>query len=116
MKYMNKLIAVIIVLSFQLPFAVYAQDPTNKEECISMLREQLQIQCTVLFGEDKADHRKACLDNIEAESEKQCDKFFGSGDFCSTCTSACIDQYKETDPTRVECLQTCFKNPACKKM
>lgn len=112
---MNKLIAFIVILSFQLPFAAYSQDPANKEECITMLREQLQVQCTSLFGKDKAEHRKACLENIGAETEKQCDKFFGSGDFCSVCTSACIDQYQAGDRTRTECLQTCFKNPACRK-
>ena len=56
---------------------------------------------------------QACLDNIDKEAEKQCGRFFGSGNFCSTCTNECINQYKETDPTRTECLQVCFRNPAC---
>ena len=112
---MKKIMAFLIIFSFQLPIHVYSQDPTNKAECIGMLKSQLQIQCTTLFGEDKPEHRKACLENIAEETEKQCERFFGGGNFCSTCTSECIDQYKETDPTRVECLQVCLKNPACKK-
>lgn len=80
-----------------------------------MLASSLRVQCDTLIGKDKPDMLTACLDSIDAETEKQCDRFFGSGNFCSTCTTECIQQYKETDPTRIECLDVCLKNPACKK-
>ena len=112
---MKKIIIYLIVFSFQLPLSVYSQDPANKAECISMLKPKLQVQCSTLIGKDKPDMLQACLDNIDKEVEKQCGRFFGSGNFCSTCTNECINQYKETDPTRTECLQVCFRNPACGK-
>ena len=111
---MKKLSAVLIMVSFVFPVAVYSQNPASKAECINMLKPALQTQCTTLFGND-ADKKAACLDNIQAETEKQCSRFFSGDNFCSTCTSECINQYKATDPTRKECLQMCYRNPACKK-
>ena len=111
---MKKTVILFIILFFQIPLSAYSQDPANKAECISMLAPQLQIQCSTLLGE-KPEMLEVCLEDIARETEKQCDRFFGGGNFCSTCTSECIRQFKETDPTRVECLETCFRNPACKK-
>ncbi len=93
--------------------SVHAQDPTNKEECVDMLKIQVEKQCTTLFGGNNEDMEIACLEGVLTETEKQCDRFFGSGNFCSVCTSECIKQFKEDDPTRIECLQTCLKNSAC---
>ena len=112
---MNKLIAFLVVIAFVFPAAVYSQDPTNKEECIIMLKPQLRAQCTAFFGSDKLDMRQACIENIDKESEAQCGRFFGEGGFCFVCTSECISQYHETDPTRRECIKTCMSNPACEK-
>lgn len=92
---------------------VHAQDPANKEECVYILKIQLEKQCTTLFGGNNKDLETACLNNVLMETEKQCDRFFGGGNFCSICTSECVKQYKEDDPTRVECLHTCLNNPAC---
>jgi len=106
-------------LYFLIPFflftisSVHAQDPTNKEECVDIIKIQVEKQCTTLFGGNNKDMETACLKNVLMETEKQCDRFFGSGNFCSVCTSECVKQYKEDDPTRIECLQTCLKNPAC---
>jgi hypothetical protein len=113
---MKRIIVLLVILFIQLPLSAYSRDPANKSECISMLRPELEKQCGTLFGDDdKAEVREACLENIDKEIKKQCDRFFGSdSDFCSTCTSACINQYKETDSKRIECLDMCFKNPACK--
>ncbi len=93
--------------------SVHAQDPTNKEECVDMLRTQVEKQCTFLFGGNDKNMETSCLEGVLAETEKQCDRFFGSGDFCSVCTSECIKQFKEDDPTRIACLQTCLNNSAC---
>ena len=112
---MKKIIICLIILSFQLPFSVYSQDPTNKSECVSMLKSKLQVQCNTLLRNDNPEILQDCLDNIHNEVEKQCNRFFGGENFCSACTSECIKQYKETNPTRTECLQVCFNNPACKK-
>lgn len=114
---MKKTAILFVIFCFHLPLCAYSKDPANKAECISMLMPELEKQCVTLFADDdKAQVREACLENIDKEVEKQCDRFFGSGsDFCSTCTSACINQYKETDSKRVECLDMCFKNPACKR-
>ena len=93
--------------------SVHAQDPTNKDECIDQLKIQLEKQCTILFGGNNKDLEKTCLENSPMEIEKQCERFFGNGNFCSICTSECVKQYKEDDPTRIDCLQTCLNNPAC---
>jgi len=93
--------------------SVHAQDPSNKEECLDMVKTQVEKQCTTLFGGNNKDMETACLEGVLMETEKQCDRFFGSGNFCSVCTSECIKQFKEDDPTRIECLQTCLNNPAC---
>lgn len=111
---MKRTFILFIILIFQIPFSAHSKDPASKAECISMLAPQLQIQCSTLLGE-KPEMLAVCLENIASETEKQCDRFFGGSNFCSTCTSECIRQFKETDPTRVECLETCFSNPACKK-
>jgi hypothetical protein len=111
----KKIIICLVILSFQVPLSVYSQDPTNKSECMNMLQSKLQVQCNTLLGKEKPETLQACLDNIYKEVEKQCDRFFGGDNFCSACTSECIKQYKETDPTRTECLEVCFRNPACKK-
>ena len=111
----KRIIILLIILSFQLPLSVYSQDPTNMSECVSMLKSKLQVQCNTLLGADNPEMRQDCLDNINNEAEKQCNRFFGGDNFCSACTSECIKQYKETDPTRTECLQVCLNNPACKK-
>lgn len=94
-------------------FSVQAQDPTNKEECVDMLKLQLEKQCSILFGGDNKDLEIACLENVLIQTEKQCDRFFGGGNFCSVCTSECVKQYNEDDPVRIQCLQTCLNNPAC---
>jgi hypothetical protein len=83
---MKKLIAVLIMVSFIFPVAVYSQDPASEAECINMLKPALQAQCFTLFG-NNADKRAACLDNIQAETEKQCSRFFSGDNFCSTCTT-----------------------------
>ena len=111
---MKKLIAVLIMVSFIFPEAVYSQDPASKADCINMLKTALQTQCTTLFGND-ADLKAACIDNIQAETERLCSHFFSVYHSCSTCTSECINQYKATDPTRKECLQMGYRYPACKK-
>jgi hypothetical protein len=111
---MKRTFILFIILILQIPLSAYSKDPTSKSECISMLAPQLQIQCSTLLGE-KPEMLAVCLENIASETEKQCDRFFGGSNFCSTCTSECIRQFKEADPTRVECLETCFSNPACKK-
>ena len=112
---MKKIIICLIILSFQFPFSVYSQDPTNKSECVSMLTSKLQVQCNTLLAKDNPEMLQDCLNNINNVVEKQCNRFFEGENFCSACTSECIKQYKETDPTRTECLQVCFSNPACKK-
>jgi len=99
----------IFVVSF-----VYAQDPTNKAECIEQLKTGVEKQCTLLFGDSNKEQEELCLKNAPMEVEKQCDRFFGNDNFCSVCTSECLQQFKEDDPTRIECLQTCLNNPACK--
>ena len=91
----------------------HAQDPTNKEECVDILKVETEKQCTILFENNNKDMETACLKNVLVETEKQCDRFFGGGNFCSICTTECVKQYKEEDPTRIECLQTCLNNPAC---
>lgn len=106
-----KIYFLILFFSFTVS-SVYAQDPTNKEECIAQLKVALDKQCAVLFGSNK-ELEKSCLKNSPKEIEKQCDRFFGSGNFCSVCTSECVNQFKEDDPTRIDCLQTCLNNPAC---
>ncbi len=106
-------------LYFLIPFflftvtSVHAQDPTNKKECIEILTIQVEKQCTTLFGGNNEAMEIACLEGVLTETEKQCDRFFGSGNFCSVCTSECIKQFKEDDPTRIACLQTCLNNSAC---
>ncbi len=104
---------------FLIPFflftvtSVHAQDPTNYEECVDIIKIQVEKQCTTLFGGNNEDMEIACLEGVLTETEKQCDRFFGSGNFCSVCTSECIKQFKEEDPTRIDCLQTCLNNSAC---
>ncbi|MFT5395133.1 MAG: hypothetical protein ACI85N_000314 [Gammaproteobacteria bacterium] len=109
---MARKIYLILFFTFTVSL-VHAQDPTNKEECVAMLKIQLGKQCTTLFESNNNDMEKACLENAPMEIEKQCERFFGSGNFCSVCTSECVNQFKEDGPTRIECLQTCLINPAC---
>ncbi len=109
---MNKLVAVFIIILLILPAAVYPKDPTSKAECIAMLKPALQSQCNALFGADP-EKKALCVENIVSETESQCSRFF-SDNFCSTCTSECINQYQAGDPTRKSCLNTCLNNPACK--
>jgi hypothetical protein len=109
---MKKFIAVLIIVASIFPAAVYSQGPTNKAECIRMLKTALQSQCTTLFGND-ADKKTACLASSQAETEKQCNRFFSEGNFCSTCTSECTNNYKANDPKQKECLQMCYRQPGC---
>ena len=106
-------IFLLLSLMFVSILAVHAKDATNTGECVETLQNQLEKHCTTLFGSNNKDLEKTCLDSVITETEKQCERFFGTGKFCSVCTTECINNYKEDDPTRIACLQTCLKNPAC---
>lgn len=110
---MIKKLGLLCLLIFTFPPA-YAQDPTNKQECVDMLQVALKKQCSTLFGtSDDKTLEQTCLAAVSSETEKQCDRFFGSGNFCGVCTSECVNQFGEQDPDRLQCLQTCLSNPAC---
>ncbi len=87
---MNKLITVFVIILLIIPAVVYSQDPTNKAECIAMLKPALQAQCATLFGND-ADKKAACLGRIQAETEKQCGRFFSGDNFCNAMCFGAFD-------------------------
>ncbi|OVE81445.1 hypothetical protein BVY03_03685, partial [bacterium K02(2017)] len=89
----------------------------NANECKSMLKGMLVEKCNSLFpGKENTQQRESCLKNMDI-GLGTCDKFFGNGgkDFCTNCTNGCIGNYKDTDPKRGQCLQTCFAQEGCQK-
>ncbi len=110
---MGKRGALALVCGFLLLSAAYGADPGNKTECVEQLRPALQLQCATLFAKNHPDMKKACLDGVQEEADKQCGRFF-DGDFCSTCSAECLQQFKHTDQKRTECLRMCFRQPGCR--
>ena len=60
---MSKLFYLIPFFLFMVPL-VHAQDPTNKEECVDMLKVEIEKQCTILFESNNKDMETACLKNV----------------------------------------------------
>ena len=62
----------ILILTFFITISsVQAQDPTNKKECVDMLKIQVEKQCTTLLGGNNEDMEIACLEGVLTETEKQ---------------------------------------------
>ena len=89
-----------------------AQDPTNRSECVGMMRAPLEAQCAQLFSDDE--QRVACLEQVGPQVQRVCGQFFDSdADFCATCTSSCNTNFPAGDGKRRECLSMCISQPGC---
>ena len=96
-------------------FAADAQDPRNKDECLSALTDPLAAECSKRFaGTDQSDSRKQCIALVAPQVEMICEQFFGAGvDFCATCTRQCTDTIHVGSPERKECLAMCLNHQSC---
>ena len=92
-----------------------AQNPTNKAECLQMMRGPLEAQCQKMFAKGgQTDQLASCFAAIDPQVSSVCGQFFGEGrDFCATCTSSCTKNFEPGNDERRQCLAMCLAQPGC---